>query len=657
MTDTSATTVWTPTSADVEAAALTDFTRFAAHHAGIEAVDYQQLYAWSVTRPAQFWATLWDYFDVLHSGSATPVLESAAMPGARWFPHAALNYVDQVARWCDAEPERIAIRYLGEDGTRRALTWAEVIRQVGALAGWLRSHGVRPGDRVAAYLPNIPETVIAFLATASIGATWAACGQDYPPAGAVDRLGQLSPTILITADGYRYGGKTFSRTAAVATIRSAITSLEQVIVVTHLGDCDPIVDVTPWSAATSGDAPLSPVRLAFDHPLWVVFSSGTTGRPKGIVHGHGGALLEHLKSIGLQMDISRDSTFWWYTSTSWMMWNIQVAGLLVGATIVCADGNPAYPNADTLFHLAAEAHVTELGTSPGYVQNCARSGCALAQSHDLRSLRSVGVTGSAMPPSATRWLTDSLGGGVPVFVTSGGTDVVTSFVGGVRTLPVTAGEMSVPTLGVALAAFDPDGRSVRNEVAELVVTQPMPSMPVSFWDDSDGARYIAAYFDVYPEVWRHGDWITITDSGSVIIHGRSDSTLNRNGIRMGSADIYQVTDHLTQIVESLVIGVERPEGRYWMPLFVVLADGAVLDDELTAHILSQIRDNASPRHVPDEVIAAPGIPHTRTGKKLEIPVKRLLQGAAIGDVIDPSAMEDPAVLAWYAGQRPRAGLG
>ncbi|MFJ9743768.1 acetoacetate--CoA ligase, partial [Streptomyces sp. NPDC101166] len=386
---------------------------------------------------------------------------------------------------------------------------------------------------------------------------------------------------------------------------------------------------------------------------WVLYSSGTTGKPKGIVHGHGGVLLEHLKAVALQSDIGPDDTFFWYTSPSWMMWNFQVAGLLVGATIVCYDGSPAAPTPDALWRLAARTRATVLGTSPGYVLACAKAGSVPRTDHDLSALRLVGITGSSLPPSSSLWLRDNVGERVPVASISGGTDVVSAFIGGVRTVPVWPGELSAPYLGVALDAWDEQGNPVRDEVGELVITKPMPSMPVSFWNDADGSRYRDAYFEMFPGVWRHGDWITITGHGSIVVHGRSDSTLNRQGIRMGSADIYQAVERIPEIAEALVIGAEQPDGGYWMPLFVVLTPGVELTDELRGRINATIRAEVSPRHVPDEIIAAPGIPHTRTGKKLEVPIKKLFQGAEAATVVAPTAVDVPELLDWYAAQKPR----
>ena len=622
---------WQPTARDIADARVTDFTRFVQQRTGASLDDYQSLWQWSVDDTAAFWGALWEYFEL----GAPPdcVLDNAEMPGARWFPGVRMNYVDQIMR--NARSERPAILHVSEDRQVTELSWHQLLGRTAAFAQTLRSHGVTAGDRVVGYLPNIPEAIIAFLATASIGAIWSACGQDYSAKAALDRLGQLEPVVLVAADGYRYGGKSHDKRDDVATLRAGLPTLRATVLASEL--------------TTEFDAhDLDTVPVDFDHPLWILFSSGTTGLPKGIMHGHGGVVLEHLKAIALQSDIDADDTFFWYTSPSWMMWNFQVAGLLVGATIVCYDGSPSYPNPDALWDIASRVGATVLGTSPGYVLGCAKAGAVPRTDHDLSDLRTVGITGSSLPPSSSLWLRDNVGERVQVASISGGTDVVSAFIGGVRTVPVWPGELSAPYLGVALDAWDESGKPVRGEVGELVITKPMPSMPIAFWNDADGARYRSAYFEMFPGVWRHGDWITITGHGSIIVHGRSDSTLNRHGIRMGSADIYQAVERLPEIAEALVIGAEQPDGGYWMPLFVVLADDAELTDELCDRIRRTIREEVSPRHVPDDILVAPGVPHTRTGKKLEVPIKKLLQGADPGRIVERSAVDDPALLEWYA---------
>ena len=625
---------WQPTERDIADARVTDFARFVQQRTGAPMADYRSLWQWSVDDAAAFWGALWEYFEL--GDLPDRVLDNAEMPGARWFPGVRLNYVDQIVR--NARTDRPAILHVSEDGQITELSWHELLRRTAAFAQTLRSHGVMTGDRVVGYLPNIPEAVIAFLATASLGAIWSACGQDYSAKAALDRLGQLEPVVLVTADSYRYGGKTHDKRDDVAALQAGLPTLRATVLASAL-------------TAETDTNELDTVPVEFDHPLWILFSSGTTGLPKGIMHGHGGVVLEHLKAIALQSDIGAEDMFFWYTSPSWMMWNFQVAGLLVGATIVCYDGSPNHPKPDALWDIASRVRATVLGTSPGYVLGCAKAGVVPRTEHDLSALRAVGITGSSLPPSSSLWLRDNVGERVQVASISGGTDVVSAFIGGVRTVPVWPGELSAPYLGVALDAWDESGKSVRGEVGELVITKPMPSMPVAFWNDADGSRYRSAYFEMFPGVWRHGDWITITDHGSIVVHGRSDSTLNRHGIRMGSADIYQAVERLPEIAEALVIGAEQPDGGYWMPLFVVLAEGAELTDELQDRIKHTVRSELSPRHVPDEILVAPGIPHTRTGKKLEVPIKKLLQGGDPTSVVESSAVDDPALLDWYAKQK------
>ncbi len=634
---------WEPTAQDIASARITDFAAFVTARTGDEYPDYQALWQWSVDDIEGFWQAVWDYFEL--GENAGTVLGSREMPGAEWFPGTRLNYVDQIIRM--AQFGRPAVIALHEDAEPQEVSWAELIEQVTVFARTLRAQGVEAGDRVVGYLPNIPEAIVAFLATASIGAVWSACGQDYSAKAALDRLGQLDPTVLVTADGYRFGGKQHDKRADIAALRDGLNVLATVVV-SQLGLDVP--DTLSWTdaVADAGLGVIETLPVDFDHPLWIVFSSGTTGLPKGIVHGHGGVLLEHLKALALQSNMGPEDTFFWYTSPSWMMWNFQIAGLLTGTTVVTYDGSPTAGGPDALWRIAAQVGATVFGTSPGYVLGCVKAGSVPRAEHDLSALRSVGITGSSLPVSSALWLNENAGDHVQVNSISGGTDVVSAFVGGAPTVPVWPGELSAPFLGVALDAFDEQGAPVRGEVGELVITAPMPSMPVRFWHDDDGKRYHAAYFDTYPGVWRHGDWITRTEHGSIVVHGRSDSTLNRHGIRMGSADIYQVVEQFPEIAEALVIGAEQPDGGYWMPLFVVLAPGAELTDDLKSRLATAIRTEVSPRHVPDEIREAPGIPHTRTGKKLEVPIKKLFQGADPARVVERSAVDDPALLDWYA---------
>ena len=659
--------IWTPTPQAARAARIRDFTAWLAARGAPVGDGYADLWRWSVTDLDGFWDAVREYFGVRFTRPATAVLARERMPGAVWFPGATLNYTDQV--FAGSSPAGTAILQAGEDRAVQEWTWAELASQVARLARTLTRLGVRPGDRVAGYLPDVAEAVVAFLACAAVGAVWSCTGQDYAAPGAVHRFAQLEPVVLVVADGYRHGGRDHDRRAASAAVHAGLPTVRATIVVTRLGL--PVAAAPgwiPWAEAvadgrTDGRAdPVETLPVPFDHPLWVLFSSGTTGMPKGIVHGHGGVVLEHLKSVALHLDLGPADTFLWYTSPSWMMWNYRCAGLLVGATIACYDGSPFHPGPDGLWGLAARLGVTVLGTSPGYLLACAKAGAEPARDHDLGRVRILGVTGSALPAESYVWARDHVGADVQVASISGGTDVVSAFAGEVPTLPVWPGELSAACLGVALDALDERGASVRDTVGELVVTRPMPSMPLRFWNDPDGARYREAYFDVYPGVWRHGDWITITGRGTVVMHGRSDSTLNRNGVRMGSADVYRAVEQVPEVRDALVIGAELPDGGYWMPLYVTLAPGAVLDDALRGRIAAAVREHASPRHVPDEIVEAPGVPYTRTGKKLEVPVKRILQGQDAAGVVDPRVVDDPSVLAWYVAQaavrtagRPRAG--
>ncbi|GAB2896303.1 acetoacetate--CoA ligase [Streptomyces mayteni] len=647
--------LWRPTRDRAAGARLTAFHAHVAAHHGAPSptsddpvADYAALHRWSVDHLDAFWAAVADWFDVRFATPYQSVLADRGMPGARWFPGATLNYAEHALRSAldPALADRPALLRVDERHRPEAVSWAELRRQVGSLAAALRELGVRPGDRISGYLPNIPEAAVALLATASIGAVWTSCAPDFGARSVLDRFQQVEPVVLITVDGYRYGGRTHDRAATVGELRAGLPTLRAVVHVPLLGTPAP-AGALEWGALTASDAEPEFDQVPFDHPLWVLYSSGTTGLPKAIVHSQGGILLEHLKQLGLHCDLGPDDRFFWYTSTGWMMWNFLVSGLLTGTTVVLYDGGPGYPDTAAQWRVAERTGATLFGTSAAYVTACAKADLHPARDLDLSALRCVATTGSPLPPDGFRWLHERAGADLWIASVSGGTDVCSCFAGAVPTLPVYTGELQAPGLGTDLRAWSQAGRPLTDEVGELIVAAPMPSMPVRFWNDEGDARYRDAYFDTFPGVWRHGDWITLTARGTVVIHGRSDSTLNRQGVRMGSADIYEAVERLPEIRESLVVGVELPDGGYWMPLFVRLAEGAALDDALRDSIRRTIRERLSPRHVPDEVIAVPGVPHTLTGKRLEVPVKRLLQGAALESTVNPGSVDDLELLRFF----------
>ncbi|MFE0421921.1 acetoacetate--CoA ligase [Streptomyces sp. NPDC058953] len=643
--------LWRPDAERIAAARITHFQRWAAEHHGAPADGgYPALHAWSVDSLETFWRAIAAYFDVRFTTPYEDVLPRPAMPGAQWFTGATLNYAEHALRAADTRPDDAALVHVDETHAPAETTWAELRSRVAVLAAHLRDLGVTPGDRVCAYLPNIPEAVVAFLASAAVGAVWTSCAPDFGARAVLDRFQQVEPVVLFTVDGYRYGGKEHDRADTVAELRAGLPTLRGVVHVPLLGTPAPD-GAHDWSAVTEGDAPAAYAPLPFGHPLWILYSSGTTGLPKAIVQSQGGILLEHLKQLGLHCDLGPGDRFFWYTSTGWMMWNFLVSGLLTGTTVVLYDGSPGHPDTGAQWGIAERTGATFFGTSAAYVMACRKAGVHPARDHDLSRVGCVATTGSPLPPDGFRWLHDEFaaaGADQWIASVSGGTDVCSCFAGAVPTLPVHIGELQAPCLGTDLRAWDEQGHDLVDEVGELVVTRPMPSMPTGFWNDPDTARYRAAYFDTYPGVWRHGDWITLTRRGTVVVHGRSDSTLNRQGVRMGSADIYEAVERLPEIRESLVIGIEEPEGGYWMPLFVHLADGAVLDDELRGRIKTTIRARLSPRHVPDDIVEIPAVPHTLTGKRLEVPVKRLLQGESPAKAVNPGSVDRPELLTYYS---------
>jgi len=642
--------LWSPPAALVERARMTEYMRWLAQERGLELDGYDELWRWSVTDLEGFWTSIWDFFGVQADGGYDRVLGSREMPGAEWFSGTSLNYAEHVfAGKDDAEP---AILHASELRELDELSWGELRAQVAAVAAGLRQLGVGPGDRVVAYMPNVPEAIVAFLASASIGAVWSSCSPDFGPASVIDRFAQIEPKVLFAVDGYRYGGKDFDRRDVLAELQAAMPSLQRTVVLPYL-DPDPdlssLRDATRWDEllAAGEGAELSFERVPFDHPLWVLYSSGTTGLPKAIVQGQGGILLEHLKKLHLHVDAHPGDRLFWFTTTGWMMWNFLVSGLLTRAAIVLYDGNPGHPDMGVLWDLAARAGVTMFGTSASYIAACMKAGVEPAAGRDLSRLGAVGSTGSPLSPEGFDWIYAQLGADTWLFSTSGGTDLCTAFVGGTPLLPVYRGELQARALGAAVEAWDEDGNSVVDEVGELVVTEPMPSMPVFFWGDEDGNRYAEAYFERYPGVWRHGDWIEITSRGTAVIYGRSDSTINRSGIRMGTSEIYRAVLGVDAIVDALVVDVPRPGTEGWMPLFVVLREGVELNDELRREIAKRVRAQCSPRHVPDEVFAIAEVPRTLSGKVLEVPVKRILMGTPPEQAASRDSLANPAALDWF----------
>ena len=645
--------LWEPSEEAVERATITRYLRWLEETRGLRFDDYAALWQWSVDDLEAFWSSIWEFGEVKTAAPYERVLGRREMPGAEWFPGARLNYAEHIfARARGPEPALIARSETRDDVT---LSWDELRAQVARAAAGLRALGVGPGDRVVAYLPNVPETVIAFLAAASLGAVWSSAAPEFGARSVIDRFAQIEPKVLFAVDGYRYGGKDFDRLEIVADLQREMPTLQRTVMLPYLdpglsherGDLEGLTDAMTWDQLLAFDDELAFEAVPFDHPLWVLYSSGTTGLPKAIVHGHGGILVEQLKKGLLHLDVGPEDRMFWFTTTGWMMWNFLVGTLLTGATAVLYDGNPGHPDMNVLWDFARDAEMTCFGTSASYVAACMNAGIAPGDTHDLSALRSIGSTGSPLAPEGFQWIYEAVKDDVWLFSTSGGTDVCTAFVGGVPTLPVYRGELQARALGAKVEAFDESGSPVIDQVGELVITEPMPSMPLFFWNDPEGERYRASYFDMYPGIWRHGDWIEITSRGTAVIYGRSDSTINRQGVRMGTSEIYRAVLALPELVDALVVDIPRPGTEGWMPLFVVLAEGAELSDELKATIKRRIREDCSPRHVPNEIYAIAEVPRTLSGKVLEIPVKKILMGGDPDRAASRESLANPAALDYF----------
>ena len=644
--------LWTPSAAQVEDTNLTRFARWLVRERGLSFDSYDALWQWSVTELEEFWQAMWDYFGIQSSARHTGVLGKRTMPGAEWFPGARLNYAEHVLR---NEQEGIdALLFMNESVPLAGMRWEVLAGQVRILATRLRELGVRPGDRVVAYMPNIPQTMIAMLATTAIGAIWACCSPDFGSRGVIDRIQQLSPRVLFCVDGYRYGGKAFERKKELAEIIAALEGLDHVVFLPYLNAEDrvgPSEGALLWSDLLEhADVSREKFRfeqVPFDHPLWVLFSSGTTGLPKAIVQSHGGILLEQLKLQHFHMDYRAGERAFFFTTSGWMMWNFLVSMPLCGVCPVLYDGNPAYPAQDVLWKVAQDSRASFFGASPAYVEVMAKAGIVPRERFDLSRLRAVMPAGSPVSPECTAWFYRNVKEDLLVATGSGGTDCCTGFVGGVPTQPVYAGEIQGRSLGVAAYAFNEKGESVVDEVGELVLTQPMPSMPLYFWGDKDGSRYRESYFDEYPGIWRHGDFFRVNKRGGCFVLGRSDATLNRLGVRIGTAEIYRALAQLEEIEDTLVVNLDLPGGKFFMPLFVKLIDGLRLDADLERKICERLRREYTPRHVPDRVIQAPGIPMTLTRKKMEVPVRKILLGTPIERAANRNAMANPESLDFF----------
>ncbi len=641
--------LWVPDAQTIEKAHLSHYMKWLKTNRGLEFNNYSSLWTWSTEAVDDFWESLWEYFKIISHTPYTSIRSGETMPDVEWFSGSTLNYAEHVFR--EKNVDNPAIIFKNERNNIQEISWQELEEKVAAFQFFLLDKGVQKGDRIVAFLPNIPEATIAFLATISIGAVWSSCSPDFGVSSVVDRFQQIEPKVLVAVDGYTYGGKSFSRLAEVAELCEALPTVENVVLIPYLEDKIDganISKMTSWvDALQKSSGTLHFEAVPFSHPIWVLYSSGTTGIPKAITHCHGGVLLEHLKYLAFHNDVHRGERFFWFSTTGWMMWNFVNASLLMGATVVLYDGSPAYPDLRGLWNLAKKVGIHHFGTSAPFIVACMKKGLNPRQDFDLSALRSIGSTGSPLPPEAFDYVYKNIKETVWLCSMSGGTDVCSAFVGGCSILPVYQGEIQCRGLGCSLHAYDEAGKPTIGEMGEMVIVEPMPSMPIYFWNDKGKQRYRSSYFEMYPNIWRHGDWIEITPRDGLIIYGRSDATLNRQGIRIGTSEIYSAVDKVKAVKDSLVVNLELEGGQHFMPLFVVLGEGIELEDDLRKTIKTTIRKTYTPRHVPDEIIEVDEIPYTISGKKMERPVKRILLGHPLEKAANIDSMKNPKALDFF----------